>query len=264
MDIKAYNRKAWDSEVIRKNIWTVPVSSRQIERARKGKWEIFLTPRKPVPPMWIGEVRDKKVLCLASGGGQQGPILAAAGAVVTVFDNSTKQLEQDQFVAKRDGLDIDTVQGDMRDLSRFENRSFDLIIHPVSNTFVPDILPVWKEAYRVLKEGGSLLSGFDNPVNHLFDWDEVEKTKQLKVKFKIPYSDEKHLDKHLLKAMIKNKQPLEFGHSLQNQLGGQIQAGFILIGYYDDSDPVDENPLAKYIANYGATNALKIEISKKI
>ena len=264
MDITKYNRQAWDNEVIKKNIWTVPVNSEQIENARKGKWEIYLTPCKPVPHNWMGIIKDKKILCLASGGGQQGPILAAAGAAVTVFDNSCKQLEQDRMVAKRDGLAIDTVQGDMRDLSRFENRSFDLIIHPVSNTFVPEILPVWKEAYRVLKEGGSLLSGFDNPVNHLFDWYEVEKTNQLKVKYRIPYSDEKHLDRDLLQTMIENKQPLEFGHSLQHQLGGQIQAGFVLIGYYDDADPVDENPLAKYIANYGATNALKIDINKKI
>jgi 2-polyprenyl-3-methyl-5-hydroxy-6-metoxy-1,4-benzoquinol methylase len=70
------------------------------------------------------------VLCLASGGGQQGPILAAAGARVTVFDNSPQQLAQDRFVARREGLTLETVEGDMRDLSVFADVSFDLIVHP--------------------------------------------------------------------------------------------------------------------------------------
>ena len=94
-------------------------------------------------------------MCLASGGGQQGPILAAAGADVTVFDNSPRQLEQDRYVADRDGLHLQTVEGDMRDLSCFPDESFDLIVHPVSNVFVPDVKPVWREAYRVLKPGAT-------------------------------------------------------------------------------------------------------------
>ena len=94
------------------------------------------------------------MLCLASGGGQQGPILAAAGTRVTVFDNSKKQLEQDRYVADRDQLDIQTVRGKMTNLAVFSDSSFDFIVHPVSNTFVANILPVWKEAYRVLSPKG--------------------------------------------------------------------------------------------------------------
>ncbi len=52
-------------------------------------------------------------------------MLAALGAEVTVFDNSLKQLEKDEFVAKRDGLNIKTVQGDMKDLSVFDDEYFD-------------------------------------------------------------------------------------------------------------------------------------------
>ena len=109
------------------------------------------------------------MLCLASGGGQQGPILAAAGANVTVFDNSPNQLAQDRLVADREGLTIETVLGDMADLSAFPDARFDLIFHPVSNVFAPDVRPVWKEAFRVLRPGGSLLAGFMNPVQYLFD-----------------------------------------------------------------------------------------------
>ena len=70
-----------------------------------------------MPVDWLGDVKGKRILCLASGGGQQGPILAAAGARVTVFDNSPAQFEKDRIVAERDGLQIVTELGDMRDLT---------------------------------------------------------------------------------------------------------------------------------------------------
>jgi SAM-dependent methyltransferase len=162
-DILIYNRQAWDRQVGRGNPYTIPVSNEEIARARKGDWSISLTPTKPVPPDWFPPLGGVDVLCLASGGGQQGPILAAAGAKVTVFDNSPAQLAQDRLVADRDGLVIETVQGDMADLSVFPDARFDLIIHPVSNVFVPDVKPVWREAFRVLKPGGALLKGFMNP-----------------------------------------------------------------------------------------------------
>lgn len=82
---------------------------------------------------------------------------------MTVLDNSPKQLEQDQFLAEHYALSIATVEGDMADLSVFSNQSFDLIVHPVSNVFVPDVRPVWAEAFRVLRRGGVLLAGFSNP-----------------------------------------------------------------------------------------------------
>ncbi|WP_260869124.1 class I SAM-dependent methyltransferase [Paenibacillus sp. Y412MC10] len=112
-----------------------------------------MTSVKPVPKVWFPDLHGKKVLCLASGGGQQGPILAAAGADVTVLDFSKSQLEQDALVAKRDKLSSRTVLGSMTDLSIFAMDSFDLIVHPISNLYVPEIQPVWQEASRVLNPG---------------------------------------------------------------------------------------------------------------
>ena len=164
MDILEHNRIAWNKNVERKNPWTVPVTSEAVAAARQGRWEIILTPTKPVPREWFPDLEGCDVLCLASGGGQQGPILAAVGANVTVLDNSPNQLAQDRTVAERDGLEIITVEGDMADLSAFSDRSFDLIVHPVSNVFAPDIRPVWREAFRVLRPGGALMAGITNPV----------------------------------------------------------------------------------------------------
>ena len=79
-------------------------------------------------------------------GGQQGLILAAAGANVTVFDASEKQLLQDRIVADHNGLELEAIQGDMADLSYFEDTTFDFIFHPCSNCFAEDIRLMWREA----------------------------------------------------------------------------------------------------------------------
>ncbi|WP_338852687.1 class I SAM-dependent methyltransferase [Clostridium perfringens] len=168
----------------------------------------------------MGDVKNKKVLCLASGGGQQGPIFSALGADVVVFDNSKEQLYKDEMVSKRDNLKIKLEYGDMRDLSRFNNETFNLIFHPISNCFVDNIEQVWNECYRVLDIGGTLISGFINPLVYIFDLYEWEKNNKLVVKNTIPYSDIEQLPKEQLEERLNNKDTLEFGHSLQSQIGG--------------------------------------------
>ena len=98
------------------NRWTLPVDAACIAAARAGTWEVVLTPTKPVPSVWFPPLVGQPVLLLAGAGGQQAPVLAAAGAHVTVLDNSPAQLAQDRAVATREGLAIETVLGDMRDL----------------------------------------------------------------------------------------------------------------------------------------------------
>jgi SAM-dependent methyltransferase len=261
VDIAKYNRLAWNRQVEKGNIWTRPVDKVQINNARKGNWSIVLTPLKAVPREWFPKsMEGKKVLCLASGGGQQGPILAAAGADVVVFDSSTSQLEQDEYVAQRDALALSTELGDMRDLSRFTEDSFDLIVHPASNAFIESVLPVWQEAYRVLKPGGVLLSGFANPIEYIFElraWQEGK----LAVKHSIPYSDANDLSERDLKELILDKdEPLCYGHSLQDQIQGQIESGFAIVGFYEDKS--GDGPLDDYIDGFIATRAVKYNWDK--
>jgi SAM-dependent methyltransferase len=257
VDIRAYNRAAWDHAVETGNRWTVPVSPEVIAAARRGEWSIVLTPTKPVPREWFPPLAGLEVLCLASGGGQQGPILAAAGARVTVFDNSPRQLGQDRAVAERDGLTIDTVEGDMRDLSVFPNGRFDLIFHPCSNAFVPDILPVWRECFRVLRPGGVLLAGMCNPVLFLFDEDPTPEG-DLRVKYSIPYSDLTSLTEAERRKYTDKNEPLIYGHTLEDQIGGQLAAGFVLTAMFEDSDPT--RPLGPIIPSFLATRAVKPQL----
>lgn len=254
MNVRDFNRKAWDREVERGIKWTVPVDSAAIAAAREGVWEVVLTPSKPVPRAWFPELKGIDVLCLASGGGQQGPILAAAGANVTVLDASPKQLGQDRLVAERDGLEIETVEGDMADLSMFHADTFDLVFHPCSNCFAQNIFPVWREAFRVLRQGGVLLAGFCNPVMFLFD-EESEERGELKVRHKLPYSPFTSLTEAERAKLIESEQPLSFSHSLDAQIGGQLDAGFVITGFYEDYFPGTE--LGKYMPSILATKAQK-------
>jgi SAM-dependent methyltransferase len=204
---------------------------------------------------WFPPLFGLDVLCLASGGGQQGPILAAAGASVTVFDNSPAQLARDREVADRDGLPIVTVEGDMRDLSAFPDGRFGLIFHPCANGFVPDIRPVWREAARVLRPGGLLLAGFTNPILYLFD-DARMTVGEFVVRHEIPYSDLTSLTDDERRRYVDNGEPLCFGHTLEDQIGGQLNAGLALTGFYEDGGR--EWKLTEYIACFIATRAVRL------
>jgi SAM-dependent methyltransferase len=256
MDIRDHNRRAWDRQVDEGNEWTVPASAEAIAAARRGEWQVVLTPTRPVPHDWFGRLKGSRVLCLASGGGQQGPILAAAGARVVVFDNSPRQLEQDRRVATLEQLDLTTVEGDMRDLAAFGDGAFDLVFHPCANLFIPDIHPVWRESFRVLRPGGRLLAGFVNPLQYIFDWKRSEQG-ELVVRHAVPYSDLTSLEADERQRWIDSGQPIEFGHTLEDQIAGQLEAGFVLTGFYEDVDP--KHVLARYIASFMATLAIRTE-----
>ncbi len=258
MDIRAYNRDAWNKEVEKGNPWTLPVDHEKIVQARQGNWQLGLTPTIRVPKSWYPVFYKKPVLCLASGGGQQGPILAAAGGIVTTLDNSPMQLKRDLEVAEREGLEINTIEGDMRDLSMFPDNHFALIFHPVSNVFVPEIKPVWNEAFRVLEPGGILLSGFANPINYIFDWQILEVDRKLEVKYRLPYADILDLPKDQLEKYMADGNPLEYSHSFDDQIGGQLEAGLIITGFYEDRDPFAL--IGQYMPTFFAVKAEKPKI----
>ncbi|MBQ1985949.1 MAG: class I SAM-dependent methyltransferase [Clostridia bacterium] len=228
--------------------WGKPIEHEVYEKALHGEWGVFLTPTKPVPHVWFGEMRGKRILGLASGGGQQMPVFTALGAVCTVLDYSEAQLQSERDVAAREGYEIECVRADMTKPLPFADETFDLIFHPVSNCYVEEVEPIWRECYRVLKPGGVLLAGLDNGFG--FALDEERTT----IKYKLPFNPLK--DEKLLQEGLKNNDGVQFSHTFEEQIGGQLRAGFMLTDVYEDTDGF--GPLQEYnIPTFWATRAVK-------
>ncbi len=206
--------------------WGKPISHETFLKAKEGDWQIVLTPTKPVPREGIGDIRGKKVLGLASGGGQQMPIFAALGADCTVLDYSPLQIQSEELVARREGYAIRCIRGDMTKPLPFPDGEFDLIFHPVSNCYVREVKPIWRECFRVLKPGGILLAGTDHFVNYIVD--ETEE----RIVNSLPFDP---LNNPEQMAQLQNADcAVEFSHTLEEQIGGQLEAGFTLLELYED------------------------------
>ncbi|MCI9458063.1 MAG: class I SAM-dependent methyltransferase [Oscillospiraceae bacterium] len=228
--------------------WGQPVSHEVYEKARAGEWSVLLTPTKPVPKEWFCKMEGAEILGLASGGGQQMPIFTALGARCTVLDYSSAQINSELLVARREGYEIKTVQADMTKPLPFPDESFDLIFHPVSNCYVEDVYPIWRECFRVLRRGGILLAGLDNGINFVFDDD--QKTFKYRLPFN-PLTDEK-----LYRESIENDWGIQFSHTIEEQIGGQLKAGFALKDVYQDTD-ASGNLHDFNVPLYFATKAVK-------
>lgn len=208
--------------------WGKPISHEEYLAAKEGRWDIKLTPVKYVPHRWFGDLKGKKILGLASGGGQQMPIFAALGAECTILDYSPKQIESEIMVAEREGYRIRAIRGDMTKSLPFEDEEFDMIFHPVANCYVKDVKSIWKECYRILKHGGYLIAGTDHYVNYLVDNDEKMIINHLPFD---PLSDPEQM-----KQLQDDDAGVQFSHTLEEQIGGQLEAGFRLMELYEDTN----------------------------
>ena len=225
-DINAQTIDGWVKEGWE---WGTPIDHETYETALRGEWSVLLTPTIPVPKSWFGDLKGKRVLGLASGGGQQMPVFAALGAKCTVLDYSIEQLNSEKLVSEREGYDIEIVRADMTQPLPFADETFDLIFHPVSNCYVKDVQHVWNECARILKKGGRLLSGLDNGLNYAFNEEQTALENVLPFD---PLSDEK-----LMQQCIENGDGVQFSHTIEEQIGGQIRAGLTFRDVYGDIWP---------------------------
>ncbi len=208
--------------------WGVPITHERYLAALEGDWSMRLTPTRVVPQGWFFEdMRGRRVLGLAAGGAQQMPVFAAMGAVCTVLDYSARQIEAERMVAAREGYAIRTVRADMTRPLPFADGEFDLIFHPVANCYVEEVLPIWRECFRVLRPGGRLLAGLDNGFNYVVDDDEERIVRGL------PFNPLR--DPDLIPEDEVEDWGMQFSHTLDEQIRGQILAGFSLLDLYEDT-----------------------------
>ena len=229
MDYQKLNAETIDRWVKEGWEWGKPIDHATFAAAQNGIWNIGLTPTKPIPHEWFGELKGKKVLGLAAGGGQQMPVFSALGAVCTVLDYSTEQLASERMVAKREGYDIEIVQADMTKPLPFADGEFDLIFHPVSNCYVEEVKPIWKECFRMLRPGGILLAGMDNGINYLFAGED-----ETTVVNSLPFNPLKNDEQR--RQLEEDDCGMQFSHTLEEQIGGQLEAGFRLTHLYEDTN----------------------------
>jgi len=210
-----HNRRAWD------------------ERVKRGDWHTetarekdFTDPLAAVDDCgWIGgNVRGKRVLCLAAGGGKHSLLFAAAGAVVTVVDLSPCMLEADRRLAAERGLDVKAVEASMDDLSMLPEAAFDMVIQPVSTCYVPDVLAVYREVARVTAPGGLYVSQHKQPASLQAEVLPAGRGYVLSE----PYYRSGLLPPVIEGCLHREAGTMEFLHRWEELIGGMCRAGFVI------------------------------------
>lgn len=209
-----HNQRAWDERARRGDRHTRAVLRKDLQNAL------------PIldPENWLGgNVRGKKILCLASGGGLQSAMLASAGAIATVVDISNAMLDQDRAVAAENNLPILAVQTSMDNLSMFADASFEIVLQPVSTCYVADVHPVFREVARVLRDGGLYISQHKQPGSLQAETLPNERgyilTEPVDRTGPLPPT---------LSCLHREADTLEYLHRWQTLVGGICRAGFVV------------------------------------
>ena len=258
MDYLKINKKRWNQFSQSGGPWSRRYPKERIEKAKSGVVELAVTSEKLIPKDWLPKNwKGLDVLGLAAGGGQQMPLIAVAGARVISFDFSEEQLKRDLEVCEEEGITIQTRQGEMENLSDFPDKSFDFVINPISTCYTKDVRQVWREVHRVLRPGGVFITGFNNPVAYALDPEAYDKDKVLKLTRPIPWFDTDHFSKDEINNIVQKEEALEFGHSLSDLIGGQIEAGFMITGFYEDYWGSEHRLLDSILPQFIVTRAVK-------
>lgn len=253
-DYVSFNAKIWDNINECLVDKSTAISHEEFIAAKNGALDVTLAGVALVPREWFPKLSGADVLGLASGGGQQCPVFAAHGAKVTVVDVSEHQLANEKYVAQREGYDIRIVKADMQKPLPFADSSFDMIFHPISNCYIEDILPLWKECARVIRPGGVLMMAFVKEEFFMFDPD-FQKEDFLITRHSLPFHPLRDLTPEQIQAKKENGMPLAFSHTLTEQLGGLMKAGFVLTDIFEDCD--GGGLFDKYMNSYVAVRAVR-------
>jgi len=235
-ELARYNKERWEALAQANVEYSRPFLDLDTESARRKVDRLGI----------MGDVSGKDVLCLAGGGGQQSAAFALLGANVTVLDLSETQLQRDREAAAHYGVQITVAQGDMRDLSRFGEASFDVVWHAYSINFVPEARPVFRQVARVLRPRGLYRIQFTNPF--VAGIDEEDWNGQ-GYPLKRPYVDGSDLWEDLTwdvdggDGVIRRiAGPKEFRHTLSTVVNGLAELGLVILGMWEDTS---EDPNAE-------------------
>jgi SAM-dependent methyltransferase len=213
MSAHEHNRRAWDERARGGARFAVPATDDEIAHPEQMT----------ASAGWLGDLRGQRLLCLAAGGGKHGPLYAAAGAEVTVVDISGEMLALDRQVAAQKRLALRTVEASMDNLAALADASFDIVCHPVSTCYIPDIAAAYREVARVLVAGGLYLSQHKQPASLQADIRPSAKGYELAE----PYYRSGPLPE-VAGSLHREQGTLEFLHRWEELIGGLCRAGFVI------------------------------------
>ncbi len=232
-EIARYNRERWDELALRGIAYARPWLDLTSENAHERV--------DPENVLRRASLADKDVLCLAGGGGQQSAAFALLGARVTVVDLSDVQLDRDRAAAAHYGVEVRTIQGDMRDLSSLADGAFDIVWHAHSLNFVPDPRPVFAEVARVLRRDGYYRMSCSNPFFHGM---QRERSEAGCYRLCLPYEDGEVRFADTRWTFVDGSGheqsvvgPREFRHKLSTVINEAYARGVELIGLWEDTGP---------------------------
>jgi SAM-dependent methyltransferase len=242
-DFLRHNAKAWDALARDGVPLATPASDAELN-----------DPLRTVDPAgWLGgDIRGWRVLCLAAGGGRHSALYAAAGGIVAVVDISGEMLALDRAVAAERGFDVRLVQTSMDQLSMFADGEFDLVIHPVSTCYVPDVQPVYRAVARLVRPGGLYISQHKSPVSLQAS---LKPSAGGKYQLNEPYYRQGPLPAAEL-SRLRERGTLEYLHRWEELIGGICRAGFVIEDLLEplhtqaDAAPGSFADRAKHVAPY--------------
>ena len=264
-ELAKYNKERWEALAQADVMFSRPFLDLDVPGARA-----WLAEQPPYVQSALGEVARRDVLCLAGSGGQQTAVFGLLKARVTVFDLSETQLARDRKTAAHYGYPLAVVQGDMRDLSCFEDDSFDIIWQPYSINFVPDARQVLDEVGRIIRPGGFYKLDFGNPFWSMeeHEWDGSG------YPIKQPYEQgaqfahaDPHWDVEQRDGSTKRiVGPHEFIHTLGTIINGLVENGFIILGFSEgpegdaEAEPGSWEHMIAYVKPFFSTAGRKLSL----
>ncbi|NQU04761.1 MAG: class I SAM-dependent methyltransferase [Calditrichaeota bacterium] len=212
-EIAIANKQLWEKEVREGCEYTIPWLDLDVDLLKRyadGELDPTQEPMFTYLPSILLDVKDKDVLCLALGGGQQSALFGLLGARVTVLDLADGMIEGDRKAAAHYGYEVTAVQGDMRDISCLKNETFDYVQGGFL-CYIPDVREVYSGVARVLRRGGIYASAHEDPGLGFVEWDGNSYRITRKFDEKIEYREDGGI---------------EFRHYMSDIFNGLIEVGF--------------------------------------
>ena len=213
--IRSQNQAAWDArDTDERFVRTVALpSDREEAIASLDPWLLE-----------NGVLEGRRILCLAAGGGTHGPLFSLAGADVTVVDFSERQLEIDRTLAANHGLQVKTVKASIDDLSVLETSSFDIVIQPVSTSYVREVTRIYDEVARVLSSGGLYVSQHKQPTS----LQSTASTTTDGYLIRIPADKGYAIPPSAEVTTVREHEMTEYVHGWDALIGGLCRSGFVI------------------------------------